>query len=445
ERCIKGEEHRLLVVGGQVVAAARGETAWVKGDGKSTVAQLVDAQINSDTRRGTTEAHPLNVLSVYDDTAIVNELARQGLAADAVPAADRMVLIQRNGNVAYEVTDQVCEDVAEMAALAARVVGLDIAGVDLVAEDISRPLAEQGGAIVEVNAGPGLLMHLKPANGEPRPVGRAIVDHLFPGEDSGRIPIVGITGSEHGSVISRLVAWLLHLSGLHVGVACGDGLYLDRRCVESGNRATWDAGERVLMNRMVEAAVFENGAEVILGQGLAYDRCHIGIVTDMNGLDKLEQYDIRDRDQLYTVVRTQIDVVMSDGAAVLNADDEDVAGLADLSDGVVILYGLDANGAVLAKHRAEGGRAVTVVNGAVVLQEGEQSQRVMDLARVPCENGVPLLPTAALLPAIAAAWVMNIDPSGIEIAVESFAAHLLGPVTTAKKSASKNTATGKTA
>jgi cyanophycin synthetase len=276
-------------------------------------------------------------------------------------------------------------------------------------------------------------------------VGRAIVDHLFPGEDSGRIPIVGITGSEHGSVISRLVAWLLHLSGLHVGVACGDGLYLDRRCVESGNRATWDAGERVLMNRMVEAAVFENGAEVILGQGLAYDRCHIGIVTDMNGLDKLEQFDIRDRDQLYTVVRTQIDVVMSDGAAVLNADDEDVAGLADLSDGGVILYGLDADGTVLAKHRADGGRAVTVVNGAVVLQEGAQSQRVMDLARVPCENGAPLLPAAALLPAIAAAWAMSIDPSGIEIAVESFAAHLLGPVTTAKKSASKNIATGKTA
>ncbi|NMS52802.1 hypothetical protein, partial [Vibrio parahaemolyticus] len=131
------------------------------------------------------------------------------------------VRVLRNGNLAIDVTDQVHPDVAEMASLAARVVGLDIAGVDLVAEDVSRPLAEQRGAIVEVNAGPGLLMHLKPAEGQPRPVGREIVNHLFPAEEEGRLPVVGVTGTRGTALVSRLAAWLIHLGGRHTGVACG--------------------------------------------------------------------------------------------------------------------------------------------------------------------------------------------------------------------------------
>lgn len=184
------------MVGPRVVAAARGEAAWVKGDGRSTIAELIDSQLNTDPRRGTTEDYPLNRILIDEDPAVGLELARQGIAPTDVPSAGQTILIQRNGNVAFDVTDTLHPDVVETAVLAARVVGLDVAGIDMVAEDISRPLAEQGGAIVEVNAGPGLLMHLKPAEGTPRPVGRAIVDHLFPDGESGRIPIVGISGSQ---------------------------------------------------------------------------------------------------------------------------------------------------------------------------------------------------------------------------------------------------------
>ena len=421
ERFIRGDEHRLLVVGGKVVAAARGEVAWVTGDGKATVSQLVDTQLNSDPRRGTTEAHPLNWLNLVEDTAILNDLSRQHLTPTSIPEAGRRVLIQRNGNVAFEVTPQVHPDNAALAVLAARIVGLDIAGVDLVVEDISKPLAEQNGAIVEVNAGPGLLMHLQPASGEPQPVGRAIVDHLFPNEEDGRIPIVGITGSQHSSTIARLVAWMMHLSGRYVGLACSDGFYLQQRCVERGNRATWDAGQRVLVNRMVETAVFENSAELILSQGLAYDRCQVGVVTDADGLAALAGYDILDKDQLYGVLRTQVDVVQSNGVAVLNAADPTVAEMAELCDGAVIFYAQDESHGPIGAHRANGGQAVFMRDNVVIHATGTEESVVVELASLPQHQGKPLAPAQVLLPAIASALAMALEPGQIVVALESFA------------------------
>ncbi len=311
ERFIPGNEHRLLVVGGRMVAAAMGETATVVGDGKSTIEELIELQINCDPRRGSTEDHPLNRVRL--DSAARLELKRQGMDGTSIPPEGRTVLIQRTGNVAFDVTDRVHPSVAAHAALAARVVGLDIAGVDLVAEDISRPLAEQRGAIVEVNAGPGLLMHIKPAEGTPRPVGRAIVDHLFPEADDtnpGRIPVVGITGTNGKTVVAKLVARLLQLSGKHTGLACSDGLFLDRRLVQGGDRANWDAGHRILMNRAVDAAVFENDSGAILSEGLVYDRCQVGVVTNFDTPDHMGDYYVEDEDRMYNVLRTQIDVVL---------------------------------------------------------------------------------------------------------------------------------------
>ena len=204
ERYISGDEHRLLVVDGKLVAAARGELVCITGNGHSTVTELIETQLNSDPRRGYEEEYPLEIIDVATDSKL--ELKRQDLDAQSVPAAGRVVVVQRNGNMAVDCTDEVHPEVAHMAALAAKVVGLDIAGIDLVAQDISKPLQAQGGAIVEVNAGPGLLMHLKPMEGQPRPVGRAIVDHLFATADDGRIPVVGISGSRGKTTVAKLVA-----------------------------------------------------------------------------------------------------------------------------------------------------------------------------------------------------------------------------------------------
>ena len=271
ERHVPGDEHRLLVVAGRVVAAARGETAWVTGDGVHTITALVDAQLNTDPRRGETEDHPLARLKPAEDGVILVDLARQGLTPEAVPAPGRRVLIQRNGNVAIDCTEEVHPEVARVVELAVRTVGLDIAGVDLVAEDIGRPLAEQGGAIVEVNAGPGLLAHLKPAVGHPRAVGRAIVEHLFPKEGEapdGRIPLIGIAGSQDITAVARLTAWLLQLAGHAVGLACREGLFLGGRCIDNVDATDSAVAQRLLVSREVDCAVFENGAATILDQGL---------------------------------------------------------------------------------------------------------------------------------------------------------------------------------
>ena len=421
ERFVKGNEHRILVVGGKVVAAARGETAWVTADGRSTVTELIHAQLNTDPRRGLNEDCPLNLIEPHKDEAIMLDLQRQGLTPESVPQAGREVLIQRNGNVAIDCTDEVHPEVAYQVALAARVVGLDIAGVDLVAEDIGRPLHEQGAAIVEVNAGPGLLMHLKPAEGSPRPVGRAIVDHLFPEEDSGRIDIVGIAGTRDTPALSRLVAWLLHLSGRYIGLACQDGLFLDRRHVDKKDASNWETGHRLLMNRNVQAAVFESGPGAILRDGLPYDRCRVGVVTDLDGADQLAHHDITESDQLIKVLRTQVDVVLSDGAAVLNADDPRIAELASLSDGDVILYGQTSDVPAIVAHRAEGGKAVYMRQGVVVLATGSTEHTLTELTSLALRDnrGGPLC-DEVLLAAVATGWAMGIAPDLITAGIETF-------------------------
>ncbi|WP_259652253.1 cyanophycin synthetase [Variovorax sp. UMC13] len=429
ERFVRGHEHRLLVVGGQVVAAARGDIITVTGDGTSTVAALIDSQLNSDPRRGAEEEFPLDVIDVATDAKLQLELQRQALDGGAVPAKGRVVTIQRSGNLGVDCTDQVHPEVAHAAVLAARVVGLDIAGIDLVAEDISRPLAAQRGAIVEVNAGPGLLMHLKPAVGSPRPVGRVICEHLFPdGDDAelpGRIPVVGVAGSRDTAVLARLLAWLTGLGGRYTGLACGDGLFLERRRVDARPSANWEAGHRLLVNRSVQAVVIENGAASILRDGLAYDRCQVGIVTDLDGAEALAEFDITESDQMVKVLRTQVDVVLPQGTAVLNAADPRVAALAPLCDGAVILYAADPQAAALAPHRAEGGRAVLVRQDRVVLANGTSESFLPGLGRLTVwratHAGVSL---DVLLAAVAAAWALGIPLNLIGAGAEAFEADL---------------------
>ncbi len=436
ERYIRGHEHRLLVVGGRVVAAARGEVASVVGDGQLNVVELVDMQLNTDPRRGLEEDFPLSRIDIYQDEAIVLELQRQGLSPESVPAAGRTVLIQRNGNVAIDCTDQLHPEVDHIVSLAARVVGLDIAGVDVVAEDISRPLHEQGGAVVEVNAGPGLLMHLKPAEGYPRPVGRAICEHLFPepasptdpkaAGPSGRIPVVGIAGADEASQVAQLIAWLLHLSGRVTGLACQDGLYLDQRCVDPADSTYWEAGQRLLMNRSVQAAVFENGAASILRSGLAYDRCQVGVVTDLQGRAALAEFDVRDDAQMFKVMRSQVDVVLPGGAAVLHAADAGIVAMAELCDGEVIFYATSSAALAapqVAAHRAQGGRSVFLRQDQVVLATGNSESFLPGLGKLSAwhqRHARPALSSSTLLAAIGAAWALGIPLNLIGAGMDAF-------------------------
>ncbi|MET0980569.1 MAG: cyanophycin synthetase [Telluria sp.] len=405
ERFVTGDEHRLLVVGKQVVAVARGESLWVTGDGQSSVTGLVASQINTDPRRGDSEEHPLGRVDPHD-SEILLDLKRQGLTPESVPQAGQKVLIQVNGNVSDDVTDLIHPEVAHVAALAARIVGLDIAGIDLVCEDISRPLAQQRGAIIEVNSSPGLLAHIKPASGQPRNVGAAIVDHLFAEGENGRIPLVGVTGTLGTSLIARLLGCLLNAAGKHAGVANGEGLYLDGRQVHKGDCTGFAFGERLLINRNVDAAVFESNARSILAGGLPYDRCTVGVVTDMGSLAEVEEFHVRDAEALATVVRSQVDVILSNGAAVLNAADPEVVKLAELSDGRVIFYAMDESHPVMVQHRASGERVVFARNNHIVLAEGSEETPLLDIGKI---KPATVKHPASVLAATAAAWALGLQ------------------------------------
>jgi cyanophycin synthetase len=417
EKYIPGNEHRLLVVGKQVVAAAAGETLWVTGDGVHNIDQLTDLQINTDPRRGSGEDSPLNALMPSRSGEIMLELERAGFTAESIPQDGERVLIQRNGNVKFDVTAQVHPSIAAAAALAARVVGLDIAGVDMVMEDVTQPISVQRACVIEVNASPGLLAHIKPANGTGQPVGRAIIDHLFSASHDGRIPIVGITGTQNTGRIARLVAWLVHISGRHVGLACSEGLYLDGRQIDASNCAHWEAGQRVLINRSVQAAVFENPGSMILGEGLAYDKCTVGVVTDVAWHDGLKHFDILDDEQTYKVARTQVDVVLPSGTAVLNADDHQAVEMAELCDGRVIFYSLHADNATVAAHREAGERVVVLQGESIVLAQGAHLSASLPLASLkPAKASKPEMVMAA----VAAAWALEIPVELIGAGLRTF-------------------------
>ena len=417
EQFSPGNEHRLLVVGRRVVAAARGETAWVTGDGQANIIELADAQLNTDPRRGKGEDAPLNTITPQDSAEIILELERQGFTAYSVPATGEKVLIQRNGNVAFDVTDIMHPSVAAAAALAARVVGLDIAGVDMVLEDISRPLSTQRGAVIEVNASPGLLAHIKPADGQPRPIGKAIIEHLFATEETGRIPVVGVTGTQDTTRIARLIAWLVHISGKQVGLACQDGFYLGARQVEAADATRWEAAQRLLINRQVETAVFENSSRMILSEGLPYDKCLVGVVTDVSGFETLGEFYIDHLDKLYNVVRTQVDVILPQGTAVLNAADPQVVEMASLCDGKVIFYGLDPQLGALAAHRALGERVLFLRDQHIVLAQGPVEVALISLAAMkPAKADKPDMVMAA----VAAAWALDIPPDLIAAGLRAF-------------------------
>src|SRR5262245_12917317 len=261
-----GADHRLLVIGDRLVAAALREPAQVIGDGRSTINELI-AVVNRDPRRSDGHATVLSFIKL--DPVSLSVLAEQGYTPDSVPPQGQRVLIRRNGNLstggtATDVTDQVHPEVAARAVEAARAIGLDIAGVDVVALDISRPLEEQKAAVVEVNAGPGLRMHLEPSAGKPRPVGEAIVSMLFPPGHTGRIPIVAVTGVNGKTTTTRLIAHLLRAAGRYVGMTCTDGTYLNDRRIEARDCSGPRSARAVMLNPRVEAVVLETARGGIL-------------------------------------------------------------------------------------------------------------------------------------------------------------------------------------
>jgi cyanophycin synthetase len=427
ERHAPGDDYRMLVVGGKLVAAARREPAHVIGDGQSTVQQLID-KVNEDPRRS--DGHSTSLSMIKIDAVALGVLLEQGMTPDTIPPLGKKVLIRRNANLstggtATDVTDMVHPDVARHAVEAARVIGLDIAGVDIVAQDISQPLQGQRGVIVEVNAGPGLRMHIEPSAGSPRPVGQSIIDMMFPGESNGRIPIVSVTGVNGKTTTTRLIAHIIASTNKKVGMTCTDGIYVGGRRIDSGDCSGPQSCRSILMNPFVEAAVLETARGGILREGLGFDFCDVGIVTNIGEGDHLGLADVDTVEQLARVKRCVIEAVHKSGFGILKANDPMTAEMAERCKGRVIFFAIDENDSVLSAHRAKGERVCFVRDGIIVMAEGNSETGLTTLDKIPLtHNGRIQFQVENVLASVAACWGLGMPTSQIACGLESFSAHM---------------------
>lgn len=423
ETYIQGEDHRLLVIGDRLVAAARREPAHVIGDGRSTIRQLID-EVNRDPRRSDGHSTVLSFLKL--DAVSLAVLQEQGFDPDSVPPEGKRVLIRRNGNLstggtATDVTDEVHPEVAARVVEAARVVGLDIAGVDVMAVDLSRSLEEQRGAVVEVNAGPGLRMHLQPSAGKPRPVGEAIVEMLYPNGQTGRIPVVAVTGVNGKTTTTRLIAHLLRSAGKVVGMTCTDGAFVDNRRIDPRDCSGPRSARAILLNPRVEAAVLETARGGILREGLGFDRCDVAVVTNVGSGDHFGLRGVETLEELARVKRVVVEAVAPTGAAVLNAADPRVVAMVEHCPGSVIYFALSESEPVLAAHREAGGSVVFVRDGVVLLVEGQREISLIALESVPLTHGGRVaFQIENVLAAVASVWALGVSLEAMRDGLASF-------------------------
>jgi len=422
ERYLPGNDFRLLVVGDKLVAAARRDPPKVVGDGVHSITKLVE-QVNLDPRRGS--GHSTSLTKMRIDDIAHGCLAAQGFTADDIPAKGQRVNLRNNANLstggsATDVTDDVHPEVAARAVAAAHMVGLDICGADLVCDSILRPIEEQGGGIVEVNAAPGLRMHLTPSFGKGRPVGEAIISSMFKAGENGRIPIVAVTGTNGKTTTVRLISHLLTTNGMCVGMTNTDGVYVGGQCIDTGDCSGPKSAKSVLLHPDVDAAVLETARGGILREGLAFDRCDVAVVTNVGSGDHLGLNYITTVQDLAVLKRVIVQNVSQSGVAVLNAADPIVASMAAKCKGAVTFFALDRFNPVMATHRAQGNAVVFVENGNLVAAKGDK-QYTIPLSEVPITlNGAIGFQVENVMSSVAAAWGLGVDWAVIRKGLASF-------------------------
>ncbi len=423
ERNLTGDDYRLLVVGDQLVAVARRDPAHVIGDGIHNIAQLVDIT-NQDPRRS--NGHATSLTKIRLDEIAAATLKKQKVNTSHVPKPGQKIVLRDNANLstggtATDVTDHVHPNIAQAAITAVQMVGLDIAGVDLVCQHINKPLQEQGGGIVEINAAPGLRMHLDPSYGPARDVGQAIINNMFPSTANGRIPMVAVTGTNGKTTTVRLTAHLLAQSGLQTGWTCSDGIYMQGKRIDTGDCSGPKSARNLLAHPHLEAAVLETARGGILREGLGFDRCDIAIITNIGMGDHLGLNHINTAEELAAVKQVIVESVNNQGIAILNAEDPLTLRMAQYCPGEVLLFAQNSNNLALMKHRNAGHRVAYRTEQYIELAHGHSVAMRFNLSNIPLtNNGTLHFQVENAMCAISAAWVLGIAKEKIQQGLSHF-------------------------
>jgi cyanophycin synthetase len=426
ETFVSGNDYRVLVIGGRMVAVAERVPAHVIGDGKHTVRELVE-ETNADPRRGI--GHEKVLTKIKIDGEAEQLVKKQGFGMDDVPAEDAFVKLVATGNmstggISIDRTWEAHEENVEIAEEAAGVVGLDVAGIDFIAPDITKPVRETGGAIVEVNAAPGFRMHTHPTEGEPQYVAKPVIDLLFPAGTPSRIPIVAVTGSNGKTTTVRMIAHVFKGMGKQVGMTSTDGIYIDERLVKRADASGPKSAQMVLQNPRVDFAVFEVARGGILREGLGYGRNDVAVVTNVTG-DHLGLKDVNSIEQLAAVKRVVVEAVPRSGHAVLNADDPLVLEMRKHCSGAVILFSMADRDPFVERWVRRGGKAVTLDRSSrgemMVIREGRRTMPIAWVHQLPATfEGRARMMVANAMAAAAAAHATGAHLHDIRQGLRSF-------------------------
>lgn len=422
EKFISGYDFRVLVIDNKVVAAAQRVPANIKGDGEHNIQQLIDIE-NQDPRRGYGHENVLTEITVDRDTMSLLERKNYGL--ETVPAKNEIVFLKSTANLStggtsIDVTDMMHPENIFLSERISRVIGLDVCGIDIMAPNLTQPLKESGGVILEVNAAPGFRMHLAPSEGLPRNVAAPVIDMLYPVGKPSRIPIIAVTGTNGKTTTTRLLAHMVKNQGYKVGFTTSDGIYVQNHCLEKGDTTGPLSAEYILKDPTVDFAVLETARGGILRAGLGFNKCDIGVITNLQG-DHLGISDIETLEDLANVKAVVVRSVKKDGWAILNGEDENCVKIArDLSCNVAY-FSMDENHPVIKKHCKKGGIAAIYENGFVTIKKGDWKIRVEKVSHIPLTmGGKAKFMIANVLAATLAGFLYGFKTEEMKLSLETF-------------------------
>lgn len=422
EKFITGFDFRVLVIDNKLVAAAKREPAHVIGDGKQTIQQLID-ETNRDPRRGYGHENVLTQIDVDRDT--LDLLEKLNYTIDSVPKNGEIVYLKSTANLStggtsIDVTDMMHPENIFLCERISRVIGLDICGIDIMAENLTQPLKENGGCILEVNAAPGFRMHLAPSEGLPRNVAAPVIDMLYPPGKPSRIPIIAVTGTNGKTTTTRLLAHIVKNNGFKVGFTTSDGIYIQNHMMEKGDTTGPLSAEYILKDPTVEFAVLETARGGILRAGLGFSRCDIAIITNIQE-DHLGLADIHTLDDLARVKSVVVRSVKKDGWAILNAEDEQCLKIANELSCNIAYFSMDENNPTVQKFAKEGKIVAVYENGFITIKKGEWKIRVERATHVPLTlGGKAKFMIANALAATLASYLWGFKTEDISLSLQTF-------------------------